>query len=254
VSLSARAAVAGGLVIFWPVGFNLDSYTAVINDKAYLKSFVNSILRVSIGTTINMFIVLITAFPLIKNFRGRTVIIWYMVFTMLFNGGLIPTYLTIKELHLLNSFWVLVLPGAVNVFSVILMMNFFKRIPKEMDEAASMDGASNFRTLWSIYLPMSLPAIATLTLFAAVIHWNQFFDAIVFLNDVQKYPLQAYLQTKQINELSIILEGNVQDLAELSNRSLRAAQIFVGTLPILMIYPYLQKHFVKGIVIGSVKE
>lgn len=255
VSFSSRASVSGGLVTIWPIGFNLDSYESILNDKQYMRSFGISVARVAVGTIINMILIVITAYPLIKRFRGRTFFVWYMVFTMLFSGGLIPTFMVIKDLGLINSFWSMIWPGAVQVFSIILMMNFFKAIPKEMDEAAAIDGASNFQALFSIYFPMSLPAVATLTLFASVNHWNSFFDAILYINRIHDYPLQAYLQSKQVDDILLIQEGlDAETLNQISDRSLRAARIFVGTLPILLVYPLLQKHFVKGIVIGSVKE
>jgi putative aldouronate transport system permease protein len=199
------------------------------------------------------------AYPLskeVKTFRIRTYLAWFVVFTMLFNGGLIPTYMIVRETHLLNSIWSLVIPGAVPVFDVLLMLNFFRGLPKEMEEAALIDGAGHWTILFNIYLPLSLPALATIGLFATVGHWNEWFSAMIYMNSPEKYPLQTYLRTVIIEQdLNQLDPGDaIRQLQDLSLRTTRSAQIFLGALPILMVYPFLQKYFVKGIVLGSVKE
>ncbi|GBG07863.1 putative ABC transporter permease [Paenibacillus agaridevorans] len=174
---------------------------------------------------------------------------------MLFGGGLIPHYITVKSTGLIDSIWALVLPTAVPVFNVILLLNFFRSLPKEVEESGLIDGASHFRIMWSIYVPLAMPAIATITLFSLVGHWNSWFDGIIFMNDPHNYPLQSYLQTILIKrDVSFITPEEVKTLIHVSERTSKAAQVFVATLPILLIYPFLQRYFVSGIVLGSVKE
>jgi putative aldouronate transport system permease protein len=172
---------------------------------------------------------------------------------MLFGGGLIPWFLVIRKLKLLNKLWALVLPTAVPIWNVILMMNFFRDVPKELEEAAVIDGASHWKILSYVYLPLSLPSLATLTLFAAVRHWNAWFDGMILMTDNMKYPMQTFLRTVVVELDLSMLELDAQDLYELSNRSARAATIFVSTVPILIVYPFLQRYFVSGIRLGAVK-
>ncbi|GBG10528.1 putative ABC transporter permease, partial [Paenibacillus agaridevorans] len=189
------------------------------------------------------------------QFGWRTKYVWYFVITMFFGGGVIPTYIIVKETMLLNTIWALIIPGALNVWSAVLMLNFFRGIPKEMEEAALIDGAGHWSILWKIYLPVSLPSIATIGLFTIVGHWNSWFDGIIYMNSPEKYPLQSYLYTlvKSIN-FKMITAQDISTLQNLSEKTLRTAQIFLGALPIMLVYPFLQKYFVKGITIGSVKE
>ncbi|TMY87285.1 carbohydrate ABC transporter permease, partial [Klebsiella pneumoniae] len=175
--------------------------------------------------------------------------------TMLFHGGLIPLYMTVKYTGIMNTLWALVLPNAVPVFNVVLLLNFFRGLPKELEEAAFMDGAGHWTTLWRVMVPLSAPALATITLFATVGHWNAWFDGLIFMNSPDNYPLQSYLQTVVINrDLSLVSSSDLKALAEVSDRTAKAAQIFLGALPILLVYPFLQRFFMKGIVLGSVKE
>ena len=173
---------------------------------------------------------------------------------MLFDGGLIPSFLVVRSLGLLNTLGALVLPNAVPIFSVILMMNFFRDVPKELEESALIDGASHWKVLWYIYIPMSLPAIATLTLFASVNHWNAWFDGLIYMTDTANYPMQTFLRSVVV-ELDLTKVGiNPQDLQRLSDRAIRGAQIVVATVPILIVYPFLQRYFIAGIKLGAVKE
>jgi putative aldouronate transport system permease protein len=163
--------------------------------------------------------------------------------------------MTIRMTGLLDSIWALVLPGAVPVFSVILLLNFFRGLPKEIEESAFMDGAGHWKVLWSIYVPLSMPALATIALFTLVGHWNSWFDGLILMNSPERYPLSSYLQTVVIDKTMTTMKGNDwMSLAQISDRTAKAAQIFLGALPILLVYPLLQKYFVKGIVLGSVKE
>ena len=257
VSLSGRAPATAGFVSFWPIDFTLENYQEVMGSRTFLRSFFISVARVLSGTSLNMVLIILTAYPLSKSsraFRGRTFLMWFFVFAMLFNGGLIPTFLVVRNLGLLNTLGSLILPNAIPIFSMILMMNFFRGVPKELEEAALIDGASHWRVLWHIFIPLSLPAIATLTLLSAVNQWNAWFDALIYMTDVSNYPLQTYLRTIVV-ELDLTNVGiDPRDLQRLSDRAIRGAQIIVATVPILVVYPFLQRYFISGIRLGAVKE
>ena len=256
VSVSDRAATSGGFVTFWPIHFTLTSYGKVFEAGAFFNSLVISIERTLLGTAVNMAITVLTAYPLSRSaaeFKGRNVFMWIMLFAMLFSGGLIPWFLVIRQLGLLNSIWALILPGALPIWNVLLLMNFFRSIPRELDEAAVIDGAGHWTILWHVYLPLSGAALATLTLFAAVMHWNTWFDGLVLMTDTSKYPLQTFLRSIVIStDLSQILRDPA-DFYAFSDRSVKAAQIFVTTIPILVVYPFLQRYFIAGIRLGAVK-
>jgi len=258
VSFSSSAAAAGGLVKLWPVDWTTGSYRFVMARKEFLNSIQVTLLRVAAGVLLNMLLAVHAAFPLAKEvykFRWRTLYVWLFVFTILFHGGLIPLYMTVNYTGILDSVWALVLPTAVPVFNIILLLNFFRGIPRELEEAAYIDGAGHWTTLWSIYIPLSTPVLATITLFATVNHWNSWFDGLIFMNSPEHYPLQSYLQTVVIQrDLALDPNMDLDSLAEVSDRTAKAAQIFLGALPILAVYPFLQRFFVKGIVMGSVKE
>jgi putative aldouronate transport system permease protein len=255
VSLSGSGAANAGLVTFWPVDFTLDAYNKTMNNSFFLNSMWISVQRTVIGTALGMFVMLLSAYALSKektSLQGRSIYMWYFVFTMLFNGGLIPTYIVISKLGLINSFWSLVLPVLVGAYNVILLLNFFRSLPKELEEAALIDGAGHFRALFSIFLPLSMPAIATISLFTMVFHWNAYFDGLIYMKDQTNYPLASLIQTLVVQQDFRML--NQESIANLSERTLKASQIFVGALPILLVYPFLQRFFVKGIVLGAVKE
>ncbi|GIO54523.1 protein LplC [Paenibacillus cineris] len=258
ISFSSGSAAAAGKVALWPVEFTTAAYDNVFGKPEYLRAFGVSIERVVAGTALSMLLTIVTAYPLSKDrnaFRLRTVYAWIFVFTILFNGGLIPTYLTIKSLGLIDSLGALVLPAAINVFNVILLLNFYRNLPKELEDASRIDGAGHFATLWKIYVPLSLPALATTGLFTMVGHWNSWFDGMLYMNHPENYPLQTFLQTVIIKmDFRFIKSENVELMLKLSDRTSRAAQIFVAAFPILIVYPFLQRFFIKGIVMGSVKE
>jgi putative aldouronate transport system permease protein len=173
---------------------------------------------------------------------------------MLFSGGLIPFYMVVNQTGLIDNFWALIIPAALPIFNVILLVNSFRNVPKELEEAAAMDGAGHWTILFKVLLPISLPILATLTLFVAVAHWNSWFDGLIFMNSPEKYPLQSYLQTVIINpDPRFLTERDLAILQLISNRTTRAAQIFIAMIPIMVIYPFLQRYFVTGIKIGSVK-
>ncbi|MGF7031521.1 putative aldouronate transport system permease protein [Paenibacillus mucilaginosus] len=258
VSFSSSSAAAAGYVKLWPVEFTLESYKYVLGKEAFFDSILMTVQRVAVGLTVNMLLTILVAYPLSKEvnkFRGRTVYAWVFVFTMLFNGGLIPLYMMVKYTGILDTVWALVLPQAVPIFNMILLLNFFRGLPKELEEAAFMDGASHWTTLWKVYVPLSAPALATITLFTMVFHWNSWFDGLIFMNSLENYPLQSYLQTVVIqqNFNNASLE-TIAELSKISDRTFKSAQIFLGSLPILLVYPFLQRFFMSGIVLGSVKE
>jgi len=257
VSLSGRAPATGGFVSFWPIDFTLENYQEVMGSRTFLRSFLISVTRVLTGASLNMILIILTAYPLSKTpraFRGRTIFIWFFVFAMLFDGGLIPSFMVVRSLGLLNTLGALILPNAVPIFSVILMMNFFRDVPKELEESAVIDGASHWKVLWYIYLPLSLPAIATLTLLSSVNHWNAWFDGLIYMTDTANYPMQTFLRTVVV-ELDLTKIGiDPRDLQRLSDRAIRGAQIVVATVPILVVYPFLQRYFISGIKLGAVKE
>jgi len=256
VSFSDRAATTGGFVTFWPIGVTTVSYQKVLEAGAFFNSLSVSVSRTVLGTALNMALTILTAYPISKSareLRGRNVFVWFMLGAMLFYGGLIPWFLVIRQLGMLNTLWALVVPSALPIWNVLLLMNFFREVPRELEESAVIDGASHWRILWHIYLPMSTAALATLTLFAAVYHWNAWFDGLVLMTDVAKYPLQTFLRTVVvIGNLSDVVR-DPSDFAEFSNRSVQAAQILVTTLPILVVYPFLQRYFIAGIKLGALK-
>jgi len=261
ISFSDKTSAALGKVYFWPVNFNISSYKNILEENQFFRSFVVSVYRVFLGGAINLALCIIMAYPLSKSrhfFRARDVYIWVVVFTMLFNGGLVPTYLVIKNIGLIDTIWSLVLPGAVPVFSVILLMNFFKGIPHALEEAAVIDGANPLYVLFRIFIPLSKAAIATVTLFSVVGHWNAFFDGKIYINTPAKMPLQSYIQslTVQVDfaRLSTMTKEQVLEQLERSNLTFNSAKVVVSMIPILLIYPFLQRYFVTGIVMGAVKE
>lgn len=257
ISLSDKAAVSGGLVNLWPVGFSTSAYGFIMQDEKFWRAFGVSVQRLVLGGGLNFVLAVLTAFPLsrtVKAFPARNLFMWLFVFGMVLNVGLVPWYLTVSRYGLIDSIWALVLPTAVPIFNVIILMNFFRNVPKELDEAARLDGANPWQVLLNVYLPTSLPALATITLFSLVTHWNSFFDGLILMNDPNKYPLQTYIQQLVIAERTALTGGQAQLMAELSNNTLNAAKLFIAMVPILIVYPLLQRFFVRGIMLGSVKE
>ena len=257
ISFSDKAAASANMVGLGPVDFTTSAYKTLLGESQFWVSFWISIKRVFLGTIINMILTILLAYPLSKSkreFKGHDVYMYIVIFAMLFSGGMIPIYLTIKSYGLLNSIWALILPGAVPVFNVILLMNFFKGVPKSLEEAAAIDGASKLTILLKIYLPISMPALATIILFCIVNHWNDFFSGLVYMNKTSMYPLQTYIQQLSVDMSQITDPEQLKRFAQVSNKTLDAAKIVVSTIPLLIIYPFLQKYFVSGIVIGAVKE
>lgn len=258
ISWSSESAIMTGNVTFWPVKFTLASYNYLLSNKLFWLTMTNSILRTTIGPFISIIICILAAYPLSKSktvFPMRFIYVWFIFFTMLFNGGIVPLYLVVSGLNITNTIWALILPCAVPAFNVLILLNFFRQLPNELEDAAFIDGCGYYRTLFSVILPMALPAIATIVIFTVIFHWNSWFDGIIFMNTPLKYPLMSYLQG--IAELAIdytkLSLEEIQRLSGINGRSYRAAQVFVGALPVLMIYPFCQKYFISGLVLGSVK-
>jgi putative aldouronate transport system permease protein len=258
VSLSDKAAVNAGTVTFWPVGFNLLSYKKIVSESAFFMSFWVSVKRVVLGTIVTVGAVLMMSYPLSRTSRQlphRNAYMWVLVFCMLFNGGTIPWYLTMRSYGLIDSIWGLVLAGSLPVFSVILVINFFRNVPPAMEEAAYADGAGPWRTFLQIYIPISAPVIATITLFTIVGYWNEFFQGLVLSTKQSNYPLQTYIQQLVVSlNLSTVDTEQIKLASQLNNKSLNAAKIFIAMVPVLIIYPFLQRFFITGITLGSVKE
>jgi putative aldouronate transport system permease protein len=258
VSFSSQAAAASGSVTFWPKGFTLSSYEKLIAESEFGTAFLISLERVCLAILISVSITIMMAYALSKDsqaFRGRGVYMWVLVFTMLFNAGTIPWFLAIRKAGLIDTIWALVLPCAVSAYNIIIMMNFFRGIPRELEEAAVIDGAGAWRTLLQVYLPISLPSIATITLFTVVYHWNNFFDGLVLMNKPSHYPLQTYIYqlTVTVDVRTIANLDTLKELLKVSGRTLNAAKLVVSMVPIMLVYPFLQRYFVTGLTLGSVK-
>jgi putative aldouronate transport system permease protein len=253
-SFSSADAVITGKVLFYPVEFTLESYKNVLREDGIWLAYGNTIYYTVVGTFVNMLFTILGAYPLSKKrVMGRASINFFIAFTLLFNPGMIPTYLNIKELGLLNTRASIIFAFAVSTWLVILMRTFFQSIPDEMEEAAKVDGASDALILWKIYLPLSVPALATLSLFYAVSRWNSYFWAMVLLRDDDKIPLQVLLK-KLIVEMKPTEEMMAAaDVPVFSEETIIYTTIIVSVAPIIAVYPFIQKYFVKGIMVGSVK-
>lgn len=258
LSFSDAASAGANLVTFWPMGFNTSAYQMVFGNAVFLNSFFISVVRTVLGCGINLLMTILAAYPLSKDeseLRGRNFLSWIFIIPMLINGGLVPGFILIRNLHLMNSIWALILPGAVPVFYVIMMMNFFRGINKSILESAAIDGANEFVILIKIVLPLSMASIATIVLFTTVNHWNEWFSGLIFMTKREMWPLQTLLmQMMKTVDTTMFSSNDITLLTKLSDRSFRAAQIIFATVPILCIYPFMQRYFISGITIGSVKE
>ena len=259
ISFSNSAAATAGRVGIIPVDFTLSSYEKLLKDAQYWRSLVVSFERTIIGTTINILLVITMAYPLSKStreFHSQKKYMGAVLFAMLFNGGMIPTYLVVNNLGLCDSLWSLILPSAVGVGNVILLMNFFRSVPKELEEAAEIDGANPFQILKNVFIPISKPCIATIILFCAVGHWNDYFSGILYISKMENYPLQSYIQSVSASlDISRVTDPKkIQEYLTISEKTLNAAKIVVSTLPLMIVYPFVTKYFKDGIVVGAVKE
>lgn len=259
-SFSDAKSVVAGKVWLWPVGFTLNGYKAIFNHSLIMSGFANSILYAVTGTLINLFMTVIAAYPLSrKDFFGKNIFMFLFVFTMLFNGGLIPNYILIKQLTMINTIWALIIPGALSAWNVIVTRTYFQNtIPGELLEAAQIDGCNDLRFVWKIVLPLSKPIIAVMGLFYAVGHWNAYFNAMIYISNARLFPLQVILRDILIsNQVTseMLRYMNMDDLQQRLNtfELLKYSLIIVASVPVLVIYPFVQKYFVKGIMIGSLK-
>ena len=258
VSLSDSASASANKVKFWPMGLNTAAYDMVFSNAVFLNSFGISVLRTVAGTAINLLMVILAAYPLSKDeteLKGRNVIIWFFTIPMLISGGMIPSFLLVKNLGMMDSLWALILPGCVPTFYVIMMMNFIRGVSKSISEAAAIDGAGEWMILIRIILPLSMASIATITLFSMVNHWNEWFGGMIYMNSMNKWPLQTLLrQMLKSVDMSMFTSTDLMKIKQLSSRSFQSAQIIFATVPILLVYPFLQRYFITGLTIGAVKE
>lgn len=252
VSLSDPAAIMNGEVKFVPVGWNLNSYRQILTYPNFFRAYGNTFLYTIVGTAISLFGMILLAYPLSKSYlRGSKFFTKLVIATMFFSGGLIPNYLLVSSLHLTGTRWAMLLPFAINPFNVIILINFFRSIPQELEEAALIDGMDYWKLLWKIIVPLAKPAIATVGLYAAVFFWNDWFNSLIYLNSSQ-YPVMLYLRNI-VNGTTMVGEAAGGADKTTIAISIKAAVIIVSTLPIISIYPFLQKYFVKGMTVGAVK-
>ena len=254
-SFSNPLSVMKNEVVLLPKGFTLIGYEKVFSNPDVWNSYKNTIVYTIVGTALNVILTSTGAFALSrKDFKGRNFWTFYITFTMFFSGGIIPMYLLIKQLNLYDTFWVMILPGAISAWNMIIMRTFFQsNVPMELQEAAIIDGCNDLVIFLKIALPLSMPIIAIMTLFYGVDHWNSFFGAMLYLSDRDKFPLQLILREILLQNIS---SGNVEGPAadqQIVGESIRYALIIVATVPILLVYPFIQKYFVKGVLIGAIK-
>lgn len=255
ISLSSNSAVLGGNVYLLPKGLNLDAYKNVFTDKTMIASFFFTVKMTVIYTVISMIFTILAAYPLSKErLKGRKYFMLVIVITMYFSGGIIPNYLLVKSLHLRNTMWSLILPCMINTFNLIILKQFFTSFPESLEEAAYLDGCNDLKLLVKIVLPLSLPILATLSLFYAVARWNGFQDALMYIDNADLYPLQLKLYQIVFNNAATGLqEGISSNAQQVTPEGLKCASVIFATVPILLIYPWLQKYFVKGTMVGAVK-
>ncbi|MDR6555243.1 carbohydrate ABC transporter permease [Paenibacillus qinlingensis] len=254
LSLSHTQEILSGRVTFWPVGWNTDAFTSMIDGTRMLSAFRNSVVITVVGVALSMLVTILTAYPLSRKlFPGRRYVTLALIFTMMFTGGMIPTYLIVKTFGLVNSYWALWIPALVNTYNMLVMKTYFENIPDELEEAGKMDGCGQWRQLLQIILPLSKPVLATITLFYAVSYWNSFFNVMLYINESAKYNLavlvQNMIQNQQLLQEIVLTGAQVEVVPE----SLKAASVMIMMLPMIVIYPFLQKYFVKGVMLGAVK-
>ena len=258
LSLSSNSAAEAGWVTIFPVDITLDSYKYILTKPEFFRSFGMSILRVALGTVISVGLTILSAYAMSQpdeRFHARKYYVWMFLVTMVFSGGLIPLFIVVKSVGIYNSIWALVLPGAVQTFNIILMLNFFRGLPYALTESALIDGANHFQIMAKIVVLISKPSLATVGLFTMVNHWNSWFDGMRYLSDTSKYPLQTYLRNViQSVDMSSLDLTTASAMDQISQKTVTAAQIFVAIIPILLVYPLLQKYFITGMTLGSVKE
>ena len=258
LSLSSNSAAQAGWVTILPVDFTLDSYQYILAKPEFFQSFGVSVVRVVLGTLLSIGLTILCAYAMAQpdeRFHARKYYVWVFLVTMVFSGGLIPLFIVVKSVGIYNSIWALILPGAVQTFNIILMLNFFRGLPYALTESALIDGANHFQIMTKIIVPVSKPSLATVGLLTMVNHWNSWFDGMIYISDTAKYPLQTYLRNViQSVDIASIDLTSVGAMTNVSQKTVTAAQIFVAIIPILLVYPLLQKYFITGMTLGSVKE
>ena len=258
LSLSSNSAAQAGWVTILPVDFTLDSYQYILAKPEFFQSFGVSVVRVVLGTLLSIGLTILCAYAMAQpdeRFHARKYYVWVFLVTMVFSGGLIPLFIVVKSVGIYNSIWALILPGAVQTFNIILMLNFFRGLPYALTESALIDGANHFQIMTKIIVPVSKPSLATVGLFTMVNHCNSWFDGMNYISDTAKYPLQTYLRNViQSVDIASIDLTSVGAMTNVSQKTVTAAQIFVAIIPILLVYPLLQKYFITGMTLGSVKE
>jgi putative aldouronate transport system permease protein len=259
LSISLSTATEAGRQGFhlFPRDISLASYKMVLTNPNIVRGYVNTLVRTVLGTALTVVACCVAAYPLArKEMPHRALMTFLIVFTMLFSGGMVPGYLLIKKLGLVNSVWALVLPGMLGAFNIVIIKNFFQSLPESLAESARMDGASEWTVLFRIYMPLSKPVLATVALWSAVGHWNAWFDALLYITDDRKQVLQTFLQRIVIESSTQLMELGVTDtsVVQFTTETIKAATIIVTILPIICVYPFVQKYFVKGILLGGVKE
>lgn len=258
-SFSSSQAIIENRVALWPVEFTLSAYKYVLEDTRFWTSLWITVKRVLIGVPLNVVMIALVAYPLSKSeqrFPARKYYVAFMLTVMLFNGGMMPTYFIVSKTKLIDTIWSLVIPSAVPIFSCIVLMNFFRGVPEEIEESARLDGANPFQVLTRIYIPISKPSIATVTLFSLINHWNSWFDGLIYSNHTENYPMQSYLQTIVTSTTDALQNADVESMLELlkvNETNMQSAQIFISIIPLMLIYPFLQRYFTTGLTIGSVK-
>ncbi|MFX3634211.1 MAG: carbohydrate ABC transporter permease [Candidatus Pristimantibacillus sp.] len=255
VSLSSRAAVESGHVFLWPIGFQFTAYSFFFEATPALRALKNSLTITIFGVLLSMAATILAAYPLSRPYMaGRRFVLLAMVFTMLFSGGIIPTYIVVKSLGLMNSYWSLWLTGLVSTYNMLLMRSYFENIPREIDESARIDGSGELTLLVRIILPLSMPIIATLALFYGVGYWNSFMNVLMYINKSDMQNLTVVVQSVlKTGDMLIDAANNAQDQQKLTNEMIRAVGVVFMVIPMLLVYPFLQKYFVKGVMLGSIK-
>lgn len=253
VSLSEPTLVKEGRITILPQGFSLRAYEIVLAQDRFFNAFQISTLRTAVGLVVSLFLQCTMAYALSrKALRGRKFFILFVVFTILFSAGIIPTYLVVRYTGIINTFWALIIPDAISAWNVLILLSFFSSIPDAIEESAKMDGANDFQVFWKLMIPLSIPAVSTIGLFIAVHHWNSLMDGIMYINQTSLKPLQVYLMDLVMRSEMTDMNANIDDQA-LPSLSIQTAAIFAATLPVLLVYPFIQRYFTKGIMLGAIK-
>ncbi|MFB5673387.1 carbohydrate ABC transporter permease [Paenibacillus terreus] len=255
VSFATPEEVAKGGLMLFPTKFTLGAYEYIFSTETLVRSILVSIYVTVLGTLINLLLTSFMAYPLARpTLRGRGVVLFMVLFTMLFSGGIIPTYFVVKAFGMIDTYWSLIIPTAISAFNLIVLKNFFQQIPEGLEEAAKIDGCHDLGILFRIVLPLSMPAMATFGLFYAVAHWNSYFNAVMYINDSEKWPVQIVLRQIVLLSQDMIGDSTAQtEPMEYLPQTIRMASIVIATIPIIIVYPFLQKYFAKGVMLGSVK-